>query len=127
MKSGANVIVAAAARLYVPLIALFALSILHDRAPGGGAGFVAGAVFGLALILHALVFGAQSARQAFPPAFARLALALGVIAWAAGAGLPRLAYAALLIEGGLFVVTCAAAALCVQTVFGRAVTLRGAG
>jgi multisubunit Na+/H+ antiporter MnhB subunit len=118
MKSGANVLVAAAARLYVPLIALFALAMLHDRPPGGGVGFVAGAAFGLALVLHALVFGARSARQAFPPAFGRLVLALGIIAWAAGAGLPQFAYAPLLIEGGLF-------ALVVLSIFGRAATLRG--
>jgi multisubunit Na+/H+ antiporter MnhB subunit len=126
MKGGENVLVAAAARLYVPLIALFALAMFADRLPGGGVGFVAGAAFGLALMLHALVFGAQSARHAFPPAFGRLVLALGIIAWAAGAGLPRLSYAPLFIEGGLFAVTCAAAALVVVAVFGRAATLRGA-
>ena len=119
-------LVAAAARLYVPLIALFALSMFHDRAPGSAVGFVAGAAFGLSLILHALVFGAQSARQAFPTALGRLVLALGVIAWAAGAGLPRFEYAKLLIEGGLFAVTCAAGSLVIQAVFGRAATLRGA-
>jgi multisubunit Na+/H+ antiporter MnhB subunit len=126
MKSGANVLVAAAARLYVPLIMLFALAMFQDRPPGSGVGFVAGAAFGLALMLHALVFGAQSARQAFPPVFGRLVLAAGIIAVAAGAGLARFAYAPLLIEGGLFAITCAGAALVVLAVFGRAATLRGA-
>jgi multisubunit Na+/H+ antiporter MnhB subunit len=126
MKAGANVLVAAAARLYAPLIALFALALFADRAPGSGVGFVAGAAFGLALMLHALAFGAQSARQAFPPAFARLVVAMGVIAWAAGAGLPRFAYAPFFVEGGLFALTCAAASLVILAVFGRAATLRGA-
>jgi multisubunit Na+/H+ antiporter MnhB subunit len=127
MKGSENILVAAAARLYVPLIALFALAMFHDRLPGSGVGFVAGAAFGLALMLHALVFGAQQARQAFPPAFGRLVLALGIVAWAAGAGLPRFTYAPLFIEGGLFAITCGAAALVVLAIFGRAATLRGAG
>jgi multisubunit Na+/H+ antiporter MnhB subunit len=124
MRGGANVLIAATARLYIPLIVLFALAMLHDRPPGAAVGFTAGAAAGVALMLHALVFGAQSARSALPPAVGRLMLALGVCAWAAGAGLPRFLYAPYLIEGGLFAITCAAAALAVQTVFGRAATLR---
>ena len=58
MKAGAHVVLGAAARFYVPLIALFALALLADRAPGGGIGFVAGLAFGLVPVLHALVFGA---------------------------------------------------------------------
>ena len=124
MKEGANVLIAATARLYIPLIALFALAMLHDRPAGAAIGFTAGAAAGAALMLHALVFGAHSARRALPPAITRLLLAAGIFAWAAGAGLSRLAYAPYLMEGGLFAITCAAAALVVQTVFGRATALR---
>ncbi len=126
MKAGAQTVFGAAARLYVPLIALFALALLADRPAGGGIGFVAGLAFGLVLVLHALVFGAAAAQQAFPPVLARLFLALGVIGAVAGAGLPGLAYAPQLVEAGAFMATVSAAALLVQVTFGRAPTLRDA-
>lgn len=124
MTPGVNIIAGAAARLYVPLIALFALALLADRPAGGGIGFVAGLAFGLVFALHALVFGAIAARRALAPAFARALLALGLVAAVSGAGFPELPIAPQLIEGGVFVVTAAAAVLIVQVVFGRAPTLR---
>lgn len=126
MKTGANIVIGAAVRLYAPLIALFALLLLLGRAPGGGVGFVAGLAFGLVLVLHALVFGAAAARAALAPAVARLLLALGVVGAVAGAGLPGVAYAPQLIEAGVFTATIAAAALVIQVTFGRAPTLRDA-
>jgi hypothetical protein len=126
MKAGTNIALGAAARLYVPLIALFALALFADRPPGGGIGFIAGLAFGLLLVLHALVFGAAAASRALPSALARSLLALGTIVAVAGAGLPGLAYAPQLSEGGAFVVTIAAAALIVHVTFGRAPTLRDA-
>jgi multisubunit Na+/H+ antiporter MnhB subunit len=126
MKAGAHVVLGAAARFYVPLIALFALALFADRPAGGGIGFVAGLAFGLVPLLHALVFGAAAARQAQPPLLARSLLAFGVIAAVAGAGLPGLDYASQLIEGGAFFSTIAASALLVQVTFGRAPTLRDA-
>lgn len=126
MKTGANVVIGAAARLYAPLIALFALMLFSERPPGSGVGFVAGLAFGLVLTLHALVFGAAAARTALAPAVARLLLALGVLGVAAGAGLPGLRYAPQLIETGVFGATIAAAALVIQVTFGRAPSLRDA-
>lgn len=122
----AQVIIAAAARLFTPLMALFAFALLATRAPGNGVGFVAGLTFGLVLMLHALTFGADAARAAFPAPAARLGLALGVFALCAGAGLPGFAYAGQVIEAGAFAVTVAGGAISVQTVFGRAPTLRDA-
>lgn len=118
--------IAAAARFFTPLMALFALALLATRAPGNGVGFVAGLAFGMVLILHALTFGADAARTAFPTPVARLVLPLGVIAICAGAGLPGFAYAGQVIEAGGFAATAAAGAIVVQTLFGRATTLRDA-
>jgi hypothetical protein len=124
MKGGTQVIVAAAARFFTPLMALFAFALLAVRAPVDGVGFVAGLAFGLVLLLHALTFGADAARAAFPAPLARLVLALGIMAISAGAGLPGFVFAPQLIEAGAFAVTVAGAALAVQTLFGRAPTLR---
>lgn len=124
MKAGAQIVVSSALRSYAPLILLFALAVLIVRAPGAGIGFVAGAVFALALALHALIFGAQAFTAAFPPMWARALLGLGVIAAAVGAGAPGWTYAPQLIEAGLFVAACAAAALIVAVLFGRAAMLR---
>jgi multicomponent Na+:H+ antiporter subunit B len=124
MRPGGHIVVAAATRFYTPLIVLFGALILFGAAPGSGVGFVAGLAFGLALVLHALVFGAPAARAALPAPFARLMLTLGVTTAIASAGLHGLAYASQFGEAGLFVATVAAAATVVQVVFGRAPTLR---
>lgn len=126
MKGGAQAVVAAAARFFTPLMALFAFALLAERAPGDGVGFVAGLAFGLLQMLHALTFGAEAARAAFPTPLARLALALGVIAICMGAGLPGFVFAAQVIEAGAFAVTVSGASIIVQVLFGRAPTLRDA-
>lgn len=126
MKAGGQVVLANAARLYAPLVALFALSLVVARAPGEGAGFLSGLMFALAFVLHALIFGAAAARLAFPPLAARLLVALGVAGAAIGAGLPRWMYAPLIIEAGVLAATVGAAALVIVSLFGRAPTLRDA-
>lgn len=123
--SGYNV-AAASARLYTPILILFAAMLLAKGAPGGGVGFSAGLTFALALALHALVFGGQASRMAFPPFIARGLLALGALAAFVGAGLSNLALASQLIEAGLFVTTASAAALILTVLIGRAPILRDA-
>lgn len=127
MKLGAHVVVAATARTYAPLMALFAFALLCTQPAGAGVGFAAGLGFALLLMLHALTFGAAAARRAFPSVLARLAVGLGVCGVCAGVGLPRFAYAPQLVEGALFLATTGALALVVQVVFGRVPTLRDAG
>lgn len=124
MRLGAHVIVAAAARFFAPLMALFALALLTGAPSGGGVGFVAALAFSLVLMLHALTFGAAAARNAYPTPLARLTLALGIAATCVGAGVPAFAYAGQVIEGGVFAATVGASALVLQVLFGRAPTLR---
>lgn len=124
MREGAHTVLAAAARFYTPLIVLFALTLLVTRPAGGGVGFVAGLGFLIALIAHAIVFGADAARASAPPWLMRLLAALGLAAAATGAAEPRLIFARELIEGGSFVIAAAGGALIVTALFGRAPTMR---
>lgn len=123
MMSGAHII-ASAARAYGPIIALVALSLLALWPASSGVGFVAGLMFALSLALHALVFGAEASRRAFPMVAWRLLAAGGLILACVGVGAPRLAVAPMLIEGGLFALTAAMGALTIAVLFGRAPTLR---
>jgi multisubunit Na+/H+ antiporter MnhB subunit len=124
MKDGAHIVLAAATRFYTPLIVLFALTLLIVRPAGAGVGLLAGLAFVLALIAHALVFGAGAARAAAPAFLMRLLMALGLAAATFGATVPRALFARELIEAGLFVVTAAGGALVIAVLFGRAPTMR---
>lgn len=126
MKPAAQVILLNAARLHAPLVMLFAFTLLSARAAGSGVGFLAGAAFALALLLHNLVFGASAARVAFPTLWARGLLSIGVIAAVVSAGMPELRYAAAIGEAGLFVAIASGAHLVLLVLFGRAPTLRDA-
>jgi multisubunit Na+/H+ antiporter MnhB subunit len=123
MKPVSHHVPVAAAHLYLPLMALFALSLFVTRAPGGGVGLLAGILFALAFGLHALVFGARAARLAFPPFGARLGLAIGLLVGLTGAAAPSLAIAVQLAELGLFLTTASGAALTLTVLMGRAPTL----
>jgi hypothetical protein len=124
MRDGANVVLAAAARFYTPLIVLFALILLITRPADAGVGLIAGLAFVLALSAHALVFGASAARVAAPPWLMRMLVAGGLVSAVMGASAPRILFASELVEGGLFVVTTAGGALLIVVLFGRAPTMR---
>lgn len=126
MKVASHIVLASAARLCAPLIALFALTLLVARAPGTGVGFTAGLAVALVLVLHALVFGAAAARAAFPAWVGRVVLVAGLVASIVAAGAPRWAFAPQVMEAGLFAATTAAGALIIAVLFGRAPTLRDA-
>ena len=124
MRDGAHSVLAAAARFYTPLIVLFALTLLLVRVPGQGVGFIAGLVFLMAFVAHALVFGAGAARAATPPPLVRALTAMGLAVAIAPALLPRMQFARELSEAGLFVLTAAGGALVIAVLFGRASTMR---
>jgi hypothetical protein len=124
MKGGAHTVLAAAARFYTPLIVLFALTLLIARPAGGGVGLLSGFAFVLALMAHALVFGAGAARAAAPPLLMRLLAALGLAAAALASAAPRMLFARELAEAGLFVLSAAGGALVIAVLFGRAPTMR---
>lgn len=124
MREGAHTVLSSASRFYMPLIALFALTLLVTRPAGGGVGLVAGFAFLLALIAHGIVFGASAVRAAAPPWLMRLFAAAGLAAAAFGAAEPRFVLEREFVEGGLFVLTAAGGALIVTALFGRAPAMR---
>ena len=82
-------------KLLIPLIVVFGLYVhFHgDYSPGGG--FQAGVIVAAAVILYALIFGIENAKQAVPTGFVRFMAALGVLLYG-GTGV------ATLILGGNF-------------------------
>lgn len=124
MREGAHIVLAAAARFYTPLIVLFAMLLLIARPAGAGVGLIAGMAFLLALILHALVFGADAARRTRHPFLMRMVAGAGLSMAAFGAGSPRMMFAPELVEAGLFALMAAGGALVVTVLFGRAPTMR---
>jgi len=124
MKAGAHIVLRAGARFYMPLMLLLALSFVATRPAGSGVGFVAGLCVTLVLVTHALVFGAATARAAFPPALARALLCLGLAGACVGAGAQDLRWSTAVLETSVFMVTAAGLALAFKALVGRAPTLR---
>jgi multicomponent Na+:H+ antiporter subunit B len=77
-----NVVLRVAARLLIPLIALFAFYVQFHGDLGPGGGFQAGVILSVAVILHALVFGLRETMRALKPGFVRAIAALGVLLYA---------------------------------------------
>jgi multicomponent Na+:H+ antiporter subunit B len=71
------------AKLFFPLILLFALYVLFHGDYGPGGGFQAGVIFATGIILYALAFGLGNAQRLIPRAFLRIMMAAGVLIYAA--------------------------------------------
>ena len=74
-----HVILRVVSKTLIPLIALFAFYVQFHGDYGPGGGFQAGVILASAVILHALIFGVDAAKQAVPPAFVRAGMTLGVL------------------------------------------------
>ncbi len=94
-ESDYHVVLRVAAKLLIPLIALFAFYVQFHGDLGPGGGFQAGVILAAAIILHALVFGLRETMRAIRPGFARGVAALGVLVYS-GVGV------ASMINGGAF-------------------------
>jgi len=84
-----NLILRVVAKFIIPLIFLFALYVQFHGDFGPGGGFQAGVIFSAAIILYALVFGVDSAKQVIPPYALRLLASVGVLLYA-GTGVATL-------------------------------------
>ncbi|MFT3726293.1 MAG: MnhB domain-containing protein [Terricaulis sp.] len=124
MRPAPHLVLGSALRFYAPLLALLTFSILSTHPANSGVGFIAGVAFGLVLILHVLVFGADAFRAAFPATLARLFAAAGAVLAFVAAALPRMPGAAQAMEGALCIATIGAVALMLTVLAGRAPTLR---
>ena len=68
-----------AAKALIPLILLFALYVQFHGDYGPGGGFQAGVIFAAAIILYALIFGLDAAKEAVPPRMLEILAATGVL------------------------------------------------
>ncbi len=76
-------------KLFIPMILLFALYVQFHGDFGPGGGFQAGVIFAAAVVLYALIFGLQTAKQIVKPRLIEILVALGVLIYA-GTGLGTL-------------------------------------
>lgn len=77
-----HVVLRVAAKLLIPLIALYAFYVQFHGDLGPGGGFQAGVILSVAVILHALVFGLGETVRAIPAKQARTIATLGVVLYA---------------------------------------------
>jgi multicomponent Na+:H+ antiporter subunit B len=70
------------AKLFFPLILLFALYVLFHGDYGPGGGFQAGVIFATGFILYALAFGLGNAQRVIPHRLLRIMAAVGVLIYA---------------------------------------------
>jgi multicomponent Na+:H+ antiporter subunit B len=83
------------AKALIPLILLFGLYVQFHGDFGPGGGFQAGVIFAAAIILYALIFGLDEAKEAVPPRALELIAALGVLLYG-GVGIVTM------VKGGTF-------------------------
>jgi multicomponent Na+:H+ antiporter subunit B len=67
------------AKVLIPMIMLFALYVQFHGEYGPGGGFQAGVIFAAAVILYAILFGAQAVRRVYDARMMRILAALGVL------------------------------------------------
>lgn len=84
-----NLILRVVSKFLIPLIFLFALYVQFHGDFGPGGGFQAGVIFSAGIILYALVFGVDAAKQVIPLNVLRLLASLGVLIFA-GTGVATL-------------------------------------
>jgi len=77
------VVLRVVAKLFFPLILLFALYVLFHGDYGPGGGFQAGVIFATGFILYALAFGLGNAQRVIPHQLLRIMAAVGVLIYAA--------------------------------------------
>ncbi len=90
-----HVVLRVAAKMLIPLIALYAFYVQFHGDLGAGGGFQAGVILAVAVILHALVFGLADTMAAVKPVWMRGVAALGVLVYS-GVGVVNL------VNGGAF-------------------------
>lgn len=76
-------------KFFIPLIMLFALYVQFHGDFGPGGGFQAGVIFAAAVVLYALIFGLNAAKQVVSPTVIEVLVALGVLIYA-GTGMVSL-------------------------------------
>ena len=76
---GKTAVLSVVTKQLMPAILLFALYVQFHGDYGPGGGFQAGVIFAAGIVLYALVFGLDQARQALPPQWLMKIAPLGVL------------------------------------------------
>ena len=76
-----HLILRVVAKSLIPLIVVFAFYVHFHGEVSPGGGFQAGVIFAVAIMLYALIFGLKAAMAAFPPVWARVGAAVGVVVY----------------------------------------------
>ncbi len=82
MSTDRHLVLRVVAKTLIPAIALFAFYVHFHGDYGPGGGFQAGVILASSVILYALIFGVDAARQAIPTWLVRAGCALGVLIYA---------------------------------------------
>ena len=77
-----NLILRLVAKLLIPFIFLFGLYVQFHGDFGPGGGFQAGVIFAAGIILYALIFGVEVAKQIIPPTILKLLASFGLFLYA---------------------------------------------
>jgi len=67
------------AKLLIPFILMFGLYVQFHGDFGPGGGFQAGVIFAAGIVLYALIYGLEAARQVVPPTIVSTLVALGLL------------------------------------------------
>jgi multicomponent Na+:H+ antiporter subunit B len=86
----------------IPFVMLFAFYVQFHGDYGPGGGFQAGVIFAAALILYAMIFGADQLRRVAPPRLFEMLAAAGVLVYA-GVGIASLLLGANFLDYGVLV------------------------
>ena len=70
------------AKLFIPLILLFALYVQFHGDFGPGGGFQAGVIFAAGFVLYTLIYGLNAAKRVARPAVVEIVIALGLLLYA---------------------------------------------
>jgi hypothetical protein len=124
VKPAGQLILRAGARLYAPLIVLFALAVLAAPAADVSRGLSAGLALALAFALHVIVAGAQAGRGALPAWLLRAALVAGLAACCAAIIAPGWSYGGFAAVCGMALAALGALGLALSVLAGRASALR---
>ena len=78
-----HLILRVVSKLLIPFILLYALYVQFHGEFGPGGGFQAGVICAAAFILYALIYGVETARNAFPARWLAILVPLGLLIYAA--------------------------------------------
>ncbi len=70
------------AKLFIPLILLFALYVQFHGDFGPGGGFQAGVIFAAGFVLYTLIYGLDEAKRVARPAVVEIVMAFGLLLYA---------------------------------------------